>query len=198
MDHSRQDAETEEEKLEQIRAEISSGIAKTMDIYGVTPSVGQLYATLYFSEEPMTLDQLREELGMSKTSMSTGVRKLESNKMVRKIWKKGVRKHLYQGETDFFQNFVNFFVPLWKREIEVNMDAIKKCEPELRKLCHSENPVVREKAAQDMEKIQYAKKYYEWLKKLTESFETGEIYECIPKDGNDIDRETEENPPNEE
>ena len=44
-------------------------IAKNMNLYGITPSVGRLYGTLYFAEEPMTLDQMRDALLMSKTSM---------------------------------------------------------------------------------------------------------------------------------
>lgn len=57
-------------------------IAKNMSLYGITASVGRLYGVLYFSDEPMTLDDMRDALEMSKTSMSTGVRALSEMKMV--------------------------------------------------------------------------------------------------------------------
>ena len=174
--------ELDKNKLERIRSEIGDAMAKTMDLYGVPPSIGRLYSMLYFSEEPLTLDELRDHMGMSKTSMSTGVRRLEKNKMVKKVWKKGVRKHLYEGETNFFNNFVNFFVPMLKREYEVNMEAIEKAEPELKKLAESDNQTVREDAKKDLQKLEEAKKYYLWLKKLADSIESGEIYKYFPKD----------------
>ena len=67
-------------------------IARNMNLYGINPSVGPLYGVLYFAENPMTLDDMREALSMSKTSMSTGVRILSDMKMVESIHKKGVRK----------------------------------------------------------------------------------------------------------
>ncbi len=169
-------------KLEKIRSEVGVAMAKTMDLYGVPPSIGRLYSMLYFSDEPLTLDELRDDMGMSKTSMSTGVRRLEKNKMVRKVWKRGVRKHLYEGETDFFNNFVNFFVPMWRREIEVNLEAIEKSEPELKALCQSDKEDVRETAVKDLKKLDEAKQYYHWLAKLADSIETGEIFEFLPKE----------------
>ncbi|MDI5789788.1 hypothetical protein PO124_19530 [Bacillus licheniformis] len=44
-----------------------------MDLYGITRSAGILYGTMYLSDE-MTLDEMREELQMSKPSMSTSVK----------------------------------------------------------------------------------------------------------------------------
>src|SRR5699024_6462629 len=43
-------------------------IAKNMNLYGITSSIGRLYGVLYFSDEPMTLDDMRDALEMSKTS----------------------------------------------------------------------------------------------------------------------------------
>ncbi|ACB85624.1 choline uptake/conversion transcriptional regulator CudC [Natranaerobius thermophilus] len=170
------------EKLQELRSEISVAMAQTMDLYGVPPSIGRLYAILYFSDEPKTLDELRDMMGMSKTSMSTGVRRLEKNKMVKKVWKKGVRKHLYEGETDFFNTFLNFFIPMWKREIEVNMEAIKKVEPELKEMAESSDGEVSKEAEKDLKKLEEAKQYYIWLNKLARSIESGEIFDFIPKE----------------
>ncbi len=172
----------EEEMLEELRSEVSEALAQTMDLYGVPPSIGKLFGILYFSEEPQTLDELREQMGMSKTSMSTGVRRLEKNKMVKKVWKKGVRKHLYESEDDFFKHFLNFFVTMWYREIEVNMDAIKRVEPYLQKLQASSNEEIKTKADKDLEKLEEAKRYYNWLRKLADAVESGKIFEYYPVD----------------
>ncbi len=60
--------------IEQARDLVIDSIAETMDLYGITRSVGILYGTMYMRDE-MTLDEMREELQMSKPSMSTGVKK---------------------------------------------------------------------------------------------------------------------------
>ena len=172
--------ETDKEKLERARNDVGSALAKTMDLYGITPSIGHLFSRLYFSDEPMTLDELQESMGMSKTSMSTGVRNLEKNKMVKKVWRKGVRKDLYLGEKNFFTHFINFFVPMWRREIEVNLDAINRAEPELQELLESEDSEIKEKAKSDLEKLEEGKTYYNWLSKLADSVESGEIFKLIP------------------
>lgn len=83
-------------------------IAKNMNLYGITPSVGRLYGTLYFAEEPMTLDQMRDALLMSKTSMSTGVKALADMKMVTPTFRKGIRKDLYQTEKDWYKSLHHY------------------------------------------------------------------------------------------
>lgn len=81
-----------EERLDKARERVIETISQNMNLYGITPSVGRLYGLLYFQAVPMTLDEMKEELGMSKTSMSTSVRNLLELKMVEKVWRKGSRK----------------------------------------------------------------------------------------------------------
>ncbi|SUM35203.1 transcriptional regulator [Staphylococcus gallinarum] len=53
-----------------------------MDLYGINRSVGNLYGTMLF-EDSMTLDEMREELQMSKPSMSAGVKRLQEFDIVK-------------------------------------------------------------------------------------------------------------------
>src|SRR5690625_7381866 len=92
--------------IESAKTEIISAISETMDLYGVTSSAGTLYATLYLSDE-MNLDEMRDELNMSKPSMSTGIRKLYDNGMVKRVHQKGTRKHIYTAEKEFCKSFMS-------------------------------------------------------------------------------------------
>src|SRR5699024_11688729 len=67
-----------QKKIEDAKEHVIDAIAETMDLYAVTPAAGRLYATMQL-EEQMNLDQMREELGMSKPSMSTSVRRSEEH-----------------------------------------------------------------------------------------------------------------------
>ncbi|MBI0577785.1 GbsR/MarR family transcriptional regulator [Neobacillus cucumis] len=172
-----------EQKLEHARERVIEAISQNMNLYGVTESVGRLYGALYFQEGPLTLDEMKEELGMSKTSMSTSVRSLLELKMVGKVWRKGVRKDLYQAEPDWYQTFIDFFTVKWRAGISINVSAMEKSLRELRSLLEDEGVEVltKEKARLDIDKLTDALEYYDWLNRLVDSFESEKIFEFIPK-----------------
>lgn len=169
--------------IEQAEAIVIGAISETMDLYGVTPSTGQLYATMYFREE-MTLDEMRDELGMSKPSMSTGVRKLQENEMVKKVFQRGSRKHNYIIEKNFFNSFTSFFCKMWEREAKTNLQGIAEAQPLLIKVMENQaiSPIIREDAEKKFQLLEESKKYYRWLERLVKTFRSGEIYEFLPID----------------
>src|SRR5690625_2724556 len=129
--------EQAQENIEAAKDEVIAAISETMDLYGVTPSAGTLYATLYLNGQ-MNLDEMREELSMSKPSMSTGVRKLYNNGMVKKVHQKGTRKHIYDAEKDFFKSFMSYYCQMWQREVDMNMEAVREAEVYLQKVMEDE------------------------------------------------------------
>lgn len=171
-----------EQKLQHVRDRVIHSIAKNIDLYGIPPSIGRLYGTMYFHNEPMTLDEMRDALGMSKSSMSTGVRSLVDIKMVHRTWQKGVRKDLYEPEEDWYKTFVGLFSTKWGAGVEYNKREIEKAMQELQQLLvDTDNPVEQSVLEQDIDKLKHALQYYDWLLRLVRSFETGEIFDLIPK-----------------
>lgn len=171
------------DELEKARERVIEAISQNMNLYGVTPSVGRLWGLLYFQNQPLTLDEMKNELGMSKTSMSTSVRNLMDLHMVDKVWKKGNRKDLYKAEEDWFQTFSDFFTIKWRSGVNINVSAIEKSLQELHKLLDT-NELTEEMIAlinNDIEKLHQALDYYDWLNRLVDSFETNEIFKYIPK-----------------
>lgn len=177
---------TEEQiqKLHNARRKVIDSIGKNMDLYGVTLSIGHLYGHMYFNQQPVTLDEMSETMGMSKTSMSTGMRTLQDLKMISKVWNKGSRKDLYIVESDFHQNFTDYFSIKWRKAVEQNMNALKRAVKDIEELGkqypdHAELHSILE---YDIKKINEALSYYRWLNRLIDTMETGEIYNFIPKD----------------
>jgi len=157
-------------------------IAKNMSLYGVTPSIGRLYGVLYFSEKPMTLDDMRDALEMSKTSMSTGVRTLSEMNMVESTFKKGVRKDLYQSDEDWYKSFTSLFGNRWRKHTETNIEQAKQAINKLKQIGETtKDESLIKKIDKDIELLHYAKDYYTWLMKLIHVIESGEIFEYIPK-----------------
>ncbi len=69
--------------------------------FGLGRVVGQIYAYLYFSQEPRGLADMQEDLHISKGSASMCVRQLEQWGAVSKVWVKGDRKDYYEAN-DWF------------------------------------------------------------------------------------------------
>ncbi len=59
---------------------------------------GQIYALLFISDEPLSLDDIADQLGVSKSNVSINIRMLEEYDLVRKVWIKGSRKDYYGAE----------------------------------------------------------------------------------------------------
>ncbi|MFA9557226.1 GbsR/MarR family transcriptional regulator [Evansella sp. AB-rgal1] len=170
------------QKYEETKDRFIQSIAKNMTLYGITPSIGRLYGALYFSNGPMTLDDMREELAMSKTSMSTGVRTLSDMKMVEPVFRRGVRKDLYQVEEDWYKSFTALFSRQWKKATETNIEEANEAIDELEAvLSNSKDEELKRLIYDDLERLDYALHYYKWLLQFVDAVETGKIYEIVPK-----------------
>lgn len=172
------------ERISKVRERVIDSIGKNMDLYGVTLSIGHLYGYMYFNQGPVTLDELSKAMGMSKTSMSTGVRTLLDLKMIDKVWGKGTRKDLFEVSSDWYQNFSDYFSIKWRKAVESNMNVLSKALTELRAMKeeYGGQEELSSLLYKDERKIEDAIKYYRWLLKLIEAMETGKIYDLIPKE----------------
>ncbi|GAF64199.1 GbsR/MarR family transcriptional regulator [Alkalihalobacillus trypoxylicola] len=174
-------SQTDLEKLYQSREAFSHELSKNIHMYGITQSIGRLYGTVLFADEPMTLDDMSQAVGMSKTSMSTGIRTLLEANMVDRGWQKGVRKDLYQPEMDWYKSFSTVFVKRWKNSVDNNLKAVEKHENLLTQLVDTEDEHLKAMILSDLNKMSHARKYYQWLQEVIQLFESEEIYNIVPK-----------------
>ncbi|WP_208591358.1 choline uptake/conversion transcriptional regulator CudC [Gracilibacillus suaedae] len=187
-DEKQQKAEALLEDAERL---VIDSIAETMDLYGVTPSIGRLYATMYFKHDPLTLDDMKNDLGMSKPSMSTAVRKLQDINIVKKVWRRGSRKDLFMAEKNFFQYFSHFFGDKWEREAKLNLTSINDAIEKLQEVLNIEEIDVdmKHRAEQDLQQLKEYRNYCHWLERLVDSVESGEIFEFLPIEDTDSNRD---------
>ena len=169
--------------LMKVRKRVIEAIGRNMDLYGISLSTGHLYGLLFFADKPMTLDEMGKEMKMSKTSMSTGVRTLLDLKMVNKVWEKGSRKDLYEVEYDWYQTFTDFFAIKWRKAVESNILVLRRSIDELTKvMAVEEDEPLRNVLEEDIRKMKESVKYYEWLDRLIDAMESGQIYKLVPKE----------------
>src|SRR5690625_1822355 len=170
------------EKYEETMEKHIQVIAKNMNLYGITSSIGRLYGVLYFADQPMTLDDMRDALEMSKTSMSTGVRVLSDMKMVEPAFKKGIRKDLYQPDEDWYKSFTSLFGNRWRQHTETNIEQADQAMRKLKQLQNTtNNKDLQEKIKMDINRLNDAKNYYKWLMEFIAVVESGDIFNYVPK-----------------
>lgn len=99
----------ENAELDKIRDEFTEIAGQLGARLGLSRTVGQLYALLFLSDEPLCLDYMVERLKVSKGSVSTNVRELEKWGAVRKVWVKGSRKDYYEANPDTLKIVINRF-----------------------------------------------------------------------------------------
>ena len=103
--------------MSELKSEMTNKImlefSKTIEMFDLSPVEARLFAFLYLEGEPLTLDEMSEALGKSKTSMSNSIRNLADFNLVTRVWKKGVRKDLYQANKQLFKIFMNSYINKW-------------------------------------------------------------------------------------
>ena len=103
----------------------------TTQALGVGRVIGQIFAYLYFSEEPRGLDDMKEALGISKGSASMGVRQLEQWGAVQRVWVKGDRKDYYTANDYFGQIVRNIATDLMGKRLAALGQSLDSAEIEL-------------------------------------------------------------------
>lgn len=177
MDYNNNDSQY----IEEAKDLVINSIGETMDLYGINRSVGNLYGIMVF-EGSMTLDEMRQQLQMSKPSMSTGVKKLQEYDIVKQQFTRGSRKQHFIAEKDFFTFFRNFFTKKWEREIDTNMEAIEDAENIIHPLLEKNDidEEVKKQAINVKAQLDHSKIYYKWLAQLSEALESREIFNYFP------------------
>ncbi|WP_164669575.1 GbsR/MarR family transcriptional regulator [Virgibacillus doumboii] len=118
--------------------------AKTIEMFGLTPLEARLFVYLYIKDKPMTLDEMSEALGKSKTSMSTSSRNLSDLNLVTRVWKKGVRKDLYEGNSQLYKSFMNTYTNKWIDAVDHQKDSLEEVRKELEQHNHEQDPKIHQ------------------------------------------------------
>lgn len=93
---------------------------------------GQIYALLFLSREPLSLDGIAEILQVSKGNISVNVRILEDLKLVKKVWVKGSRRDYYEANRDYPRKMLKGFFDRIREGVDESMRVIYRCETQFK------------------------------------------------------------------
>lgn len=91
------------EQLASAHENFIQGISRITNFWGFPKAMGAIYGAIYLSPTPLTLDNLVEQVGVTKGAVSTNVRLLERLGMIHKHLVIGDRKDYFTAETDFWK-----------------------------------------------------------------------------------------------
>jgi DNA-binding transcriptional regulator GbsR (MarR family) len=92
------------EQLTQLKQDFTEGLSQISKFWGFPKGMGAIFAVLYLSPSPLSLDEMVEQTGLTKGAISTNVRALARMGLVRPSTKLGDRKDYYEAETDFYKS----------------------------------------------------------------------------------------------
>ena len=92
------------EQITQLKQDFTEGLSQISKFWGFPKGMGAIFAVLYLSPSPLSLDELVEQTGLTKGAISTNVRALARMGLVLPTTKLGDRKDYYEAETDFYKS----------------------------------------------------------------------------------------------
>jgi len=147
--------------------------------FGLNNIMAQLYAILYLSARPLSLDDMVERLKISKGSASVNIRALERYGVVRQVWVKGSRKDYYEAEADISKVIIERIRSMAQGRlsevddmINLSTDALSSVNP------HDEDEAEAIKTFK--ERIDKVKALYDQAQSVLELFNTVLLSRNVP------------------
>jgi DNA-binding transcriptional regulator GbsR (MarR family) len=147
--------------LDAARRKFIEAGGNTTQSFGFGRIPGQLFALLYLSANPLCLDDIARELGVSKASVSTTVRQLEQWAAVRRVWVKGDRKDYYEAETDFGTMLRHGLLMTFRKKLETAGSQIRHVEDSLKRAMEKVDDTQRQEMQVVADRLQRARDFHE-------------------------------------
>lgn len=114
------------EQLSNASDNFIQGVSRISNFWGFPKAMGAIYGAIYLSINPITLDNLVEQVGVSKGAVSTNVRHLERLGMIHKHVVIGDRKDYYSAETDFWKIIKGILREREKSEFDTALRSVSE------------------------------------------------------------------------
>ncbi|UFN49324.1 GbsR/MarR family transcriptional regulator [Roseomonas sp. OT10] len=93
--------------------------------WGINRTVGQIYALLYVSPEPLPADRIVDSLGISRSNVSMGLRELQAWNLVLLRHRPGDRRDFFTTPEDVWQILRTLAEERKKREVDPTLSVLR-------------------------------------------------------------------------
>ena len=146
-----------------------AGLGRLARFFGFGDVMGRLYGTLLLNPEPLSLDDLANQLKISKGSVSMNMRDLERWGMAEEVWVKGERKKYYRAESDMWQVIRNVLNSRERREVQLAIQVLSDSVNQLQSARDELTPEERELAEYYLERIADLQSFFQFAQLALET-----------------------------
>jgi DNA-binding transcriptional regulator GbsR (MarR family) len=144
--------------IEKTRETFILGMSRISQFWGFPRAMGAIFGATYLSPQPISLDELVEQVNVTKGAVSVNVRTLERLGMIHQVVQIGDRKDYYTAETDFWKIVKGILREREKSEFDRALRSV------------SESMEMLENSQLDPDEVDLAAFYWERLKNINSFF----------------------------
>lgn len=161
------------ENLAKARDNFVEGVGYLASTIGLSRVIGQLYAALFLSDEPLCLDDMADTLKISKGNASVNIRELEKLGVVKKVWVKGSRKDFYEAELDLEKVIKSGLLEATRSRMRIALDTVTETENIIEKSGGNLNKKEKKKKQLYLKRLESAKESYNFIETVLDSIFCG-------------------------
>ena len=112
-------------KLDPVKQEFVLHFGEMGSRWGISRTVGQIYALLFLSDQPLNAEQIVDALGFSRSNVSMGLKELQAWKLVRLQHQLGDRRDYFTTPDDLWEIVRTLIEERKKREIDPTLTKLR-------------------------------------------------------------------------
>ena len=113
-------------QLPQLKQDFTESLSQISRFWGFPKGMGAIFAVLYLSPSPLSLDEIVQETGLTKGAVSTEVRALARMGLVHRSSKLADRKDYYEAESDFYQSIRSILKERQNSEFDRSLRSVRE------------------------------------------------------------------------
>lgn len=115
--------------------------------WGLNRSVSQIHALLYLSDEPLTAEDISEQLSIARSNVSNSIKELLAWNLIRRVPVRGDRRDRYEAEADIWEIVTRIAIGRKARELDPVFETLATCMLQAQ-ADRNISPVVRKRLAE--------------------------------------------------
>lgn len=152
--------------LTKLKQGFTEGLSQISRFWGFPKGMGAIFAVLYLSPTPLSLDEITAQTGLTKGAISTEVRALSRLGLVHRSSKLADRKDYYEAETDFYQSIRSILKERQNAEFDRAIGSVRET---LNKLESGQVSGNEAEVQFTLERVRALKEFFDALDSLTKA-----------------------------
>jgi DNA-binding transcriptional regulator GbsR (MarR family) len=158
------------DKLKQAREEFVGQWGAMGSHWGINRTMAQIHALLMTAAEPLSTDEVMEELQISRGNAHTNLKELVAWGLVRIVVRKGDRREYFEAEKDVWKVFTIVARERKRREIDPALEVLRRCAEESRDIETPEGRAFHEQMRQLEEFVEFASRMSDRVASMKHGF----------------------------